>query len=110
MATEVNWSERASQNLHHIYDYISFDSHFYAERFVTKLISSVEKQLVSQPLSGRNIPEFKDTRLDFLREIIFKGYRIIYNPTNSPLKVTVIAVLNAKMDVPKHFNEPWIIE
>jgi plasmid stabilization system protein ParE len=110
MATEINWSERASQNLQHIYDYISSDSHFYAQRFVTKLVSSVEKQLSIQPLSGRNIPEFKDTHLDFLKEVIFKGYRVIYNPTNYLTKITIIAILNAKMDVPKQFKEPWNIE
>ena len=110
MATEVNWSEKSSQNILHIYNYISFDSQFYAERFITKLITSVEEQLSDQPLSGRNIPEFEGTRLNFLKELIFRGYRIIYNPTNSPEKVTVIAVLNAKMDVPNQINESWIIE
>ena len=110
MATEVNWSEKASQNLLHIYNYIAFDSNYYAERFIKKLVSSVEKQLATQPLSGRNVPEFEGTRLNFLREIIFRGYRIIYNPSKSPIKITVIAVLNAKMDVPKQIKESWEID
>lgn len=110
MATEINWSEKSSQNISHIYNYISFDSQFYAERFVTKLITSVEEQLSNQPLSGRSVPEFEGTKLSFLREIVFRGYRIIYNPINSPEKVTVIAVLNAKMDVPNQLKENWIIE
>jgi len=110
MATEVVWSEKASSNLHHIYDYIASDSQFYAQRFVTKLVSSVETQLISQPLSGRSVPEFETTRLNFLRELICKGYRIIYNPSKAPEKVTIIAVINAKMDVPNQINQKWIID
>jgi|ERR1700741_7531 len=110
MAPEIRWSEKSTKNLLHIYDYIAFDSHFYAERFIKKLVSSVEKQLQLQPNSGRSVPEFTNTRLKFLKEVIFKGYRIIYNPDQLPIRITIIAILNAKMDVPKHIDASWIIE
>jgi toxin ParE1/3/4 len=110
MATEIRWSEKASSNLQHIHDYIASDSPYYAERFINKLVLSVEKQLRSQPLSGRIIPEFERTLLDYLKEVIFKGYRIIYNPSKAPASITIIAVLNSKMDVPKQVSQSWILD
>jgi len=110
MAAEINWSEKASSNLQHIHDYIASDSRYYAERFITTLILSVEKQLKSQPLSGRSIPEFEGTLLGFLREVLFKGYRIVYNPSKAPARITIITVLNSKMDVQKQVNQSWIID
>jgi plasmid stabilization system protein ParE len=110
MATEIKWSEKAVSNLQHIHDYIASDSPYYAERFITKLILSVEGQLRNQPLSGRGIPEFEGTLLNFLKEVLFKGYKIIYNPTQAPATITIIAVLHSKMDVPKQAGQDWIIE
>jgi plasmid stabilization system protein ParE len=110
MATEIRWSEKASSNLQHIHDYIASDSPYYAERFITKLVLSVEKQLRNQPLSGRSVPEFDGTLLGYLREVIFKGYRIIYNPSKVTERITIIAVLNSKMDVPKQANQNWILD
>ncbi|MBI4648915.1 MAG: type II toxin-antitoxin system RelE/ParE family toxin [Bacteroidia bacterium] len=110
MATEVVWSERSSLNLQNIYNYIAKDSEFYAFRFVQKLTLATEGQLSIFPLSGRKVPEFEDTSLNFLREIIFRNYRIIYNPINSPIKVTILAVVNCSMNLPEYFEAEWIIE
>jgi plasmid stabilization system protein ParE len=96
--------------LQHIYDYIAFDSDLYANRFITQLIQRTEKQLSKYPLSGRAVPEFDKTPLLFLHELIFKGYRIIYNPTHMPNKIVIITVLNGRMDVGQHIKEEWIIE
>lgn len=80
MATKVEWTDRAITNLNNIYDFIALDSETYANRFVKALIKSTEKQLSVFPYSGRYIPEFENTPLCFLKEVLFKGYRIIYNP------------------------------
>ena len=68
MAPEIKWSEKSILNLLHIFNYIANDSKFYAERFTKKLVISVESQLTIQPNSGRVIPEFYNTDLDFLKE------------------------------------------
>src|ERR1035437_8523526 len=105
--TEIKWSENSSKNLRCIYNYISADSEFYALRFVTKLVLATEGQLKKFPLVGRKVPEFNESDLDFLRELIFKNYRIIYNPKKAPKQITIIAVLNAKMDIPRHLKKSW---
>lgn len=110
MATQVNWSEKAANNIEHIYSYIAEDSSVYAERFVRSLIFVVESQLKTYPLIGRMVPEFENSQLEFLREVIYKGYRIIYNPKNAPEKLTIITVLNSKMDVVRHVKPDWEIE
>ena len=110
MATEIKWSERAVSHLQHIYNYISFDSAYYAERFVKSLVKAAESQLSQFPLIGRNVPEFAGTSLEFLREIIFRGYRIIYNPQSVPERITIIAIMNAKMNIPTHLKQDWITE
>ena len=48
---KVVWTDLAIEDLKSIHEYISKDSKFYADRFVTKLISRVD-QLGNQPQSG----------------------------------------------------------
>lgn len=110
METEIKWSELSSVHLKNIYDYISNDSETYALRFIESLIKSVNRQLILFPDSGREVPEFKSTQFRFLKEVIFKGYRIIYNPSKVPEKITIIAVFNGRMDVLKNKSAGWEIE
>jgi len=63
------------------------------------LINSVERQLSNQPLSGRKVPELSGKCQSFLKEVVFKGYRIIYNPAKAPVSVTIVAVLSSKMHI-----------
>ena len=70
MAAEVIWTEKASTNLRQIFNYIANDSHFYAERFLKKLVKKVESQLSDFPERGRTVPELLLTRIAFLREYI----------------------------------------
>jgi len=104
---EVTWSARSIENLSSIYDYI--DSKVYAERFINSLVLSVESQLGVFPNSGRWVPEFYDSPLSFLREVIYKGYRIIYDPRNEPEKVHVLAVRHSRMELTSKTVE-WILE
>ena len=103
----VEWSQKASSNLSKIYFYIAEDSPVYAKRFTESLIRKTEHQLSTAPLSGRKVPEFENTPLVFLREVIFKGYRIIYNPSE---KVTILTVINGRMDLESHVNSDWVLE
>ena len=80
MATEIVWSQRAQTNLQNIFDYISKDSVIYARRFVSSLVLYTEEELQDYLNIGRRVPEFINTPLGDLREIIYKGYRIIYYP------------------------------
>ena len=109
MATEVKWTNRAISNLNRIHNFIALDSPIYAERFTKSLVMATEKQLFLQPLSGRLLPEFANTPICYLREFIYKGYRVIYNPSNSPDSVNIIAVINGRQDVNKNVKAEWIL-
>jgi len=109
MATKIEWTERSVTNLNHIYNFIAADSPTYAIRFVKNLVNSSEKLLKEFPLSGRFVPEFQNTPIHFLKELIFKGYRVIYNPSNAPDKVTIISVINGRMDIEKDSNKNYIL-
>lgn len=103
----VEWSQKASSNLSKIYFYIAEDSPVYAKRFTESLIRKTENQLSVVPNSGRKVPEFENTPLAFLREVVFKGYRIIYSIDKS---VTILTVINGRMDLENHINSNWVIE
>ncbi len=105
----VKWSYKASSNLSKIYFYIAEDSPVYAKRFTESLIRKTEKQLSTVPNSGRKVPEFENTPLAFLREVIFKGYRIIYSFEKEKI-VTILSVINGRMDLENHINSGWVIE
>lgn len=69
---KISWTKWSLKDLRLIYDYISIDSPFYAERFISKIISRVD-QLENMPLSGRIVPEKDDPSI---RELIEGNYRI----------------------------------
>ena len=71
---KVVWTDLAIEDLQSIHEYISKDSKFYADRFVTKLINRVS-QLENYPKSGRMVSEFGK---DEIRELIEGNYRIIF--------------------------------
>ena len=84
---EINWTELALQDLRDIYDYISKDSVFYADRYIDKLIERVD-QLESNPKSGRVVPEFG---ILTIRELIEGNYRIVYQ-INNTRSISIIRV------------------
>ncbi|MCW5910805.1 MAG: type II toxin-antitoxin system RelE/ParE family toxin [Cyclobacteriaceae bacterium] len=71
---KILWSDLALEDLKAIHEYISKDSRFYADRFVSKLIDRVE-QLENHPRSGRQVPEIGK---EDVRELIEGNYRIIF--------------------------------
>jgi plasmid stabilization system protein ParE len=68
------WSAQARDELAGIAEYISESSEAVARRWITRLRSQA-KRAVRFPKSGRVVPEIG--RED-LREIVFRGYRIVY--------------------------------
>lgn len=83
---KVVWTATAVARLGEIEDYIATDDPAAALRFVDALVSAGEA-LVSAPLRGRALPELPDSGL---REIVHRGYRIIYRPT--PKRVEILTV------------------
>jgi toxin ParE1/3/4 len=109
MATEIKWTDRAINNLNRIHNFIALDSPIYAKRFTISLVTSTENLLSKQPLSGRQLPEFINTPVSYLREVIYKGYRVIYNPSNFPTSVSVVAIINGRQDVWQNIKTDWIL-
>ncbi len=101
----VSWSLKASTNLESIHDYIAADSGslFYAKRFVRGLIQATRK-LETFPRCGRVVPELPN--LGF-REVIYKGYRIIYRPVEPSEDIEILAVVLGTRDLLRSFREVW---
>ena len=108
--TKVKWTKNARKNLLKIHHYIASDSPILAQRFLTNLVSKTDSQLSSFPDSGRTITEFELSSLSHLKEVIYKGHRIIYDLSDLPTKVTIITIISGRMDLGKHQADNWIIE
>jgi toxin ParE1/3/4 len=90
---KINWTEKASDNLKEIFDYISMDSKYYAGKHV-KILKSKVHILKEFPKAGRIIPEKNDENF---REIIYGNYRIMYKIV-SPKRVDILLVFHSKRD------------
>lgn len=103
MESKVIWSRKSEDNLERIFQFIAQDSEVYARRFVKDLILHVEDFFNSQiTVTGRIVPEFENTTLKFLREVIYRGYRIIYNSTNEDGKIHIIVVISGRENIYKN--------
>jgi addiction module RelE/StbE family toxin len=82
----IRWSDRAKADLVSIGDFIARDNSAAAQRWVAKLIDTVEKA-AKMPLVGRVVPEFH--RVD-LRELIQGNYRVVYQAGAKVIDVLTI--------------------
>ena len=74
MAQEVVWTERASDDLHNIFEYLSTFSDDHAETVIAEIIDKAF--LLEQfPRLGRVVPEIN---VQALRELIVQQYRVVY--------------------------------
>ena len=71
---QIIWSSLADDDMKMIYNYISLDSSFYAEKVLAKIFERTSI-LESQMHIGRIVPEFENPSI---RELIEENYRIIY--------------------------------
>lgn len=70
---KIRWTEKASDHLQSIFEYIEKDSKVYAIRFIKSLIEAAQK-LEKNPNMGRIVPELSEHGF---REVIFQNYRIV---------------------------------
>ena len=79
--------------MENIRTYIASDSESYADRFLARLIQSVD-HIAEFPLSGRIVPE---SAVENIREIIVGNYRVIYRV--DPDKLVVLTVIHGARNI-----------
>jgi len=95
------WTEPGLNDLKAIRDYIAKDSQTYAAGFVESLLSAVER-LREFPRLGRVVPE---AHVPDIRELIFRGYRIIYRVKRPAIEI--LAVIHGCRDFSGMSSKPW---
>ncbi len=80
---KIIWSKTASIKADEISDYIAKDSINEARKWISQLLSEVER-LETFPELGRIVPNLNDNSL---REIIFGNYRVIYEVKNDSIEI-----------------------
>ena len=100
---KIRWTEKASDHLQSIFEYISRDSKVYAARFVKSLIEAAQR-LEKAPNMGRIVPELE--KYGF-REVIYQNYRIVYRQLKDGSQVQILAVVHSGRDFKKAFSEDW---
>ncbi len=83
---DIQWSDRAKEDLATIGDYIAADNPAAAMRWVEILIADTERA-AGMPLAGRVVPEFE--RED-IREVLRRSYRIVYRIRGDTLEVLAV--------------------
>lgn len=102
---QIRWSLTASTDLQEIEDFIARDSVFHAVTFVDCIVESTAT-LLKTPHIGRVVPEFN--RQD-LREVIFRGYRIVYLVQND--EILILRVVHGARNLPGLIQrEPWDLD
>ena len=99
---EIKWTEKASFNLHAIFEFIAKDSKTYARRYLRALILATKK-LEEMPLCGRIVPEFENPEL---REVIYGNYRIIYRVVEKDC-VEILSVVHGARDIKTLSRKEW---
>jgi toxin ParE1/3/4 len=90
---QISWTKKSLKDLKAINDYISYDSKFYASRFIAKLILRVD-QLMEFPESGRVVPEKNNPEI---RELIEGSYRIFYRLQKN--KIIILRIHNSAQKI-----------
>lgn len=100
MAYQIIWSPLARDDLREIIRYISRDNPERARAFAVRLISHAD-MLQEQPESGRVVPEH---RVQHIREVIFRPYRIVYRVNHQRKLVEIARVWHAARGTPEILN------
>jgi toxin ParE1/3/4 len=87
MAKKVVWTERASDDLHRIFEQLSVFSDVHAERVAAEIIDRTFL-LENFPNLGRVVPELN---IQNIRELVVERYRIVYAFTHES-QVEILAV------------------
>ncbi|MDO8365535.1 MAG: type II toxin-antitoxin system RelE/ParE family toxin [Saprospiraceae bacterium] len=96
MAQEIIWTERASDDLHNIFDYLSTFSDSRAELVVGEII---DRAFLPEkfPQLGRIVPEIN---VQSIRELVILQYRIVYTLTAHGF-VEILAVRHSARPLPE---------
>jgi toxin ParE1/3/4 len=100
---KLRWSKRAVKDLARLRDYIALDSPFYAHQFIRRLATRLEA-LPEFPQSGRHVPE---AERDDIREIIYQGYRAIYQLREIQQEIVIVSVIHGSHDLTNAKNQTW---
>ena len=100
---KIVWAEPAIADLESIHEYIARDSEYYANRFIEKIIKSIEK-LEKFPKIGRRVPEAAEA---YIRELLFYHYRIIYKIESK--RVVILTIVHGGRDLSSKEHKPWEI-
>lgn len=100
MAYKLIWSPLSRDDLRDIVRYISQDSPHRAQTFALRLITHAE-MLQEQPEGGRVVPEH---RIQHIREIIFRPYRLVYRVNHERKLVEITRVWHAARGTPDISN------
>lgn len=82
----IELKQNAKEDLEHIRECISRDSIYYADKTIEEIVKKVTNLSVF-PYMGRKIPEYNNT---YLREIIYKSYRILYKVNSNVFILNVM--------------------
>ena len=100
---KLRWSKRALKDVAQLRDYIALDSPFYARQFIGRLATRIEG-IPAFPQSGRLVPE---AERDDMREIIYQGYRAIYQLRETQHEIVIVAVVHGSRDLTNTKNQAW---
>lgn len=94
----IVWTDSALANLKSYRDYLFERAPLTADRFIGKLVSSVNR-LETFPLSGMPVPEFRNLEI---RQVIFEGFRILYYIYEGDCHIG--AVIHGSRDLIRHVD------
>lgn len=100
---KLRWSKRALKDVAQLRDYIALDSPFYARQFIGRIATRLES-LPEFPQSGRLVPE---AERDDVREIIYQGYRAIYQLRAMQQEIVIVSVIHGSRDLTNTKNQAW---
>lgn len=93
---EVRWTDQSLMDIENIAGFIAKDSERYAAIQVERFFEETEI-LTSFPYAGRIVPEIKN---QYIREIIFGNYRIIYKIVSSD-KIDILTIHHSSRPIKK---------
>jgi toxin ParE1/3/4 len=97
MGFKIVFTKPAITDLQSLVGFISRDNPQAGEQFGYAIIEKTDK-LVDFPFLGRVVPEF---RIDILREIIHRPYRIVYRVHEERELIEILRVWHGARGVPK---------
>lgn len=89
---EIIWSETAKYDFKNICNYIKCNSEYYSKIFKLNILKRIDN-LNNFPKIGRVVPEYK---CEFIREIIYGNYRIIYE---FKTKIEILTIAHVRMKI-----------